>query len=274
MIPLKLLSKQWIVDEDNNIIISEGRKEILETIERTGSINRTSKTMKMSYKGVWSRIKATEEYLKGRIVDTDRKLGSRVTKEGKVLLEKYKKLKKECMEADDRIFMSIFKPPPLVLIVGKSGSGKTTLMEKLIPELKRRGLKVGTIKHHHGEFEADTPGKDSWRHKQAGATKTVISSPYRIGIVTDVDHDHRLDELIPFLGDVDIIVAEGYKSENWPKVEIFRSEVHDEPLCLNDHNLIAIVSDWDFDEEIQRFALDEAKGLSDFIITHFELENV
>ena len=69
MIPMKLLSKQWIVDENNNIIISEGRKEILETIERTGSINQTAKIMKMSYKGVWSRIKATEEYLKGRIVD-------------------------------------------------------------------------------------------------------------------------------------------------------------------------------------------------------------
>ncbi len=106
---LKLLSKQWIVDQNNNIIIGEGRKKILETIEATGSLNQTAKVMKMSYKGVWSKIKATEGYLKARIVDTDRKLGSKLTQEGKELLKKYNQLKKECLEADDRIFSEIFK---------------------------------------------------------------------------------------------------------------------------------------------------------------------
>jgi molybdate transport system regulatory protein len=105
---LKLLSKQWVVDENNNIIIGEGRKKILETIEKTGSLNQTAKVMKMSYKGVWSKIKTTEGYLKSRIVDTDRKLGSKLTEEGKVLLKKYNQLKKECLEADDRIFSEIF----------------------------------------------------------------------------------------------------------------------------------------------------------------------
>jgi len=104
----KLLSKQWIVDEDNNIIIGEGRKEILETIERTGSLNQTAKVMKMSYKGVWSKIKTTEGYLNFRIVNTDRKLGSSLTREGKELLRKYNRLKEECLEADDKIFKGIF----------------------------------------------------------------------------------------------------------------------------------------------------------------------
>ncbi len=107
--PFKLLSKQWVVDENNNIIIGEGRKEILETIERTGSLNQTAKIMKMSYKGVWSKIKTTEGYLKERIVHTDRKLGSHLTEAGKKLLEKYNRLKKECLEADDSIFDVIFE---------------------------------------------------------------------------------------------------------------------------------------------------------------------
>ena len=105
----KLLSKQWIVDEDDNIIIGEGRKEIFETIERTGSINKTAKIMKMSYKGVWGKIKATEKSIDTRLVHTDRNLGSSLTAEGKALLEKYTLLKKQCLEADDKIFRAIFK---------------------------------------------------------------------------------------------------------------------------------------------------------------------
>lgn len=105
---LKLLSKQWVVDEDDNIIIGEGRKEIFETIDRTGSINKTAKIMKMSYKGVWGKIKATEKSMNKRLVHTDRTLGSSLTEEGKELLEKYTLLKKKCLEADDEIFREIF----------------------------------------------------------------------------------------------------------------------------------------------------------------------
>lgn len=108
MIHIKLRSRQWIVDEHDRIIMGEGRKEILETIEKTGSINQTAKLMKMSYKGAWSKIKATEKYLKTRIVHTDRKEGTRLTKEGKELLEKYSLLKQRCVEEDNRIFNTIF----------------------------------------------------------------------------------------------------------------------------------------------------------------------
>lgn len=105
---LRLKSRQWIVDDQDRIIMGEGRKEILETIERTGSINQTAKLMRMSYKGVWSKIKVTEEYLNLSIVHTDRKLGSRLTKEGKELLEKYRMLKEACIEEDNRCFQRIF----------------------------------------------------------------------------------------------------------------------------------------------------------------------
>jgi molybdate transport system regulatory protein len=105
----RLKSRHWIVDENGRIIIGEGRKEILENIEKTGSINRTAKIMKMSYKGVWSKIKATENYLKIRIVETNKKQGSCLTREGKELLRKYDDLKEKCLKADDRIFRAIFK---------------------------------------------------------------------------------------------------------------------------------------------------------------------
>ena len=108
MAKLKLRSSQWIVDEHNNIIIGNGRAEILKNIEQTGSINQTAKVMKMSYKAVWSKIKATEKHLDTRIVHTDRKEGSRLSREGKELLEKYRRLKKECMSVDDTIFSHFF----------------------------------------------------------------------------------------------------------------------------------------------------------------------
>ena len=108
MAKLKLKSSQWIVDADNNIIIGEGRAKILEHIDQTGSMNQAAKLMKMSYKAVWSKIKTTEKHLNACIVHTDRKDGSRLSQEGKALLEKYKLLKAQCMSADDQIFGGIF----------------------------------------------------------------------------------------------------------------------------------------------------------------------
>ena len=105
---LKMRSKHWIVDEDGNMIMGEGRKEIFETIIRTGSLNQTAKIMKMSYRGVWGRVKATEKALNMKLVDTDRKQGSSLTREGEALLEKYSSLKKECLEKDDMVFNKIF----------------------------------------------------------------------------------------------------------------------------------------------------------------------
>ena len=162
--------------------------------------------------------------------------------------------------------------PPLVSIVGRSGSGKTTIMERLIPELKKRGLRVGSIKHHLHGFEIDYPGKDSWRHKQAGSEISIISSPHRIGMVMDVDHDHTFEELIPYFSGMDIVLSEGYKGKNRPKVEVFREEVHDRPLCFNDEDLIALISETDLDLGVPRFTSGDIEGLADFLIKHFRLK--
>lgn len=164
--------------------------------------------------------------------------------------------------------------PPIVSIVGKSGSGKTTLLERLIPELTGSGLRVGTIKHDVHGFEMDRPGKDSWRHKQAGSVATMISSPQKIGMVMDVDHDHTLDELSLFFPPVDIILTEGYKRQTRPKVEIFRREAHAEPLCTSDPHLIALVSDENLDLGVPRFATGDTRGLARFLVRYFHLNAI
>jgi len=162
--------------------------------------------------------------------------------------------------------------PPVVSVVGNSGTGKTTFLEKIIREMTYRGLKVGTIKHDiHGRFEMDKPGKDSWRHKHAGASTTVISSPNRIGVVMDVEYDHSLDELVSFFNGMDIILTEGYKQDRKPKLEIFRPEISQEPLCKNNENLLAFISDAPMDFNVPVFSPEDIKGAADFLVAHFNL---
>ncbi|HDR16157.1 MAG TPA: LysR family transcriptional regulator [Desulfobacteraceae bacterium] len=106
---IRLRSRHWLVDERNRIVMGEGRRTILENIEKTGSINRTAKLMKMSYKGVWSKIKVSEDYLQMRLVDTDRKKGTSLTAEGKALLEKYITFKQWCEREEKMVFDRIFQ---------------------------------------------------------------------------------------------------------------------------------------------------------------------
>lgn len=159
----------------------------------------------------------------------------------------------------------------MVCIVGRSDSGKTTLIEKLIPELSRLGFRVGTVKHGPHGSEIDRPGKDSWRHLQAGAVSTILSSPTHIGLVKKVTHDYTLDELLPLFSDADIILAEGYKKESKPKIEVFRSGLKEGPLDHEDNNLIAYVSDSKIENKIPVFKTEDVTGLARFLISHFNL---
>jgi len=105
----RLKSSHWIVDDENRIVMGEGRMVILDRIESTGSINQAAKSLNMPYTTAWSKIKSSEKHLKVKIVETDRKQGTRLTREGKAFLEQYRKLKKACVSADDRAFKRIFK---------------------------------------------------------------------------------------------------------------------------------------------------------------------
>ena len=105
---VRLKSRQWLEDGKGNIIFGEGRQRILELVEKTGSINQAAKLMKMSYRGVWGKIKATEGHLKKKIILTERRHGSRLTEDGKKLLMNYTRLREDCQKADDKIFHTIF----------------------------------------------------------------------------------------------------------------------------------------------------------------------
>ncbi len=167
--------------------------------------------------------------------------------------------------------MKVVREPPIISIVGFSGTGKTSLLEKLIPEFTRRGFIVGTIKHDVHGFEMDRPGKDSWRHKQAGASTAIISSSRQVGMIMDVDHDHHLDELVFLLSNMDIILAEGYKHTDKPKLEVFRPDVHKEPLLKDDEHLVALISNVAVDLDVPQFSMNDIEGLTDFLITYFGL---
>jgi molybdopterin-guanine dinucleotide biosynthesis protein B len=159
--------------------------------------------------------------------------------------------------------------PPLVSIVGKSNSGKTTLIERLIPALKVRGYRIGTIKHSHHDIDLDRPGKDSYRHKGAGAEAVMVAGPARIALVKDVA-DARLDDLVGYFKDLDLIVTEGYKRTARPKIEVCRAARSGTPLCVDDPSLVAMVTDLDIEPlPVPVFRLDDIQGLADFIERRF-----
>lgn len=160
---------------------------------------------------------------------------------------------------------------PIVSVVGKSDSGKTTLICGLLPELKRRGYRVATIKHDVHGFEIDKPGKDTWKHSQAGADIVIISSPAKIAILEKVSEELTLDEVIAKISGVDIIISEGYKRNNKPKIEVFRSAIHQAPLCTCEDNLLAFASDVVLDLGVPVFPLDDYAGLADLIENRFLL---
>ena len=161
---------------------------------------------------------------------------------------------------------------PFLSIVGFSGSGKTTLMERLISELSGRGLRIGSIKHDAHGFEMDHPGKDSYRHKQAGAAVSMIASPSQVGMVRDVDRDHRLEELVAMLPKVDMALAEGFKRGTHPKIEIHRPEANPQPACKGDPHLIAVVSDAVLHWGVLRFGIDDVCALANFVLQYFQME--
>jgi len=159
---------------------------------------------------------------------------------------------------------------PLISIVGKSNSGKTTLVEKLIPELVKRGYRVATIKHNKHGFDIDHEGKDSWRHKKAGACATVIACPTRVAVIEDIERDQTLDEIRDnYIRNADIILAEGYKGNSFPKIEVFRSELKRELLCGKEDNLLAIASDIKTDIGVPCFDINDIKSIADLIENEF-----
>ena len=139
--------------------------------------------------------------------------------------------------------------PPIVSIVGKKKSGKTTVIERLVAELVRRGHRVGTIKHGH-DFDLDTEGTDSWRHRAAGSERTVLAGPDGCAVVGSWPAGRPVGPVeiaARHLSDLDVVVVEGFKAEDIPKIEIFRKSAHAEPVFAPGSEgagrLLAVVTD-------------------------------
>lgn len=160
---------------------------------------------------------------------------------------------------------------PVISVVGYSNSGKTTLLVKIIKEMKNRGYKVATVKHHHKDVDIDTPGKDTWRHAQAGADAVVLASPSKVAIIEQTPQEMSLDEITGKISGVDIIFTEGFKREKKPKIEVFRSAVHDH-LITPPGELLAVASDVKFDG-IPCFDLNEPGALVDFLVDTYITPN-
>ena len=158
--------------------------------------------------------------------------------------------------------------PPVFIFVGHSGSGKTTLVEKLLPELIRRGRRVATIKHAHHKVELDTEGKDSWRYKNAGAVMSMLVTTNALQLVADAaDRREPLQLAERFLGEADMVLAEGFSHAPGAKIEVLRRECDRPPRCAIGDGLIAIVTDvGEAYPELPHFALDDIAGLADFVI--------
>ena len=160
-------------------------------------------------------------------------------------------------------------PIPIVCFVGRSNSGKTTFIERVIPELVRAGYKVATVKHAGHGFDLDTEGKDSWRHKQAGASSVAILSKGSMALFADVSDQPTVEEVRDrFLDETyDLIIAEGWKHEGYPKIVIVRDQLGEVPISTE--GLLAVVSDKPVDLDIPVFGLDDVPAVASLIMKHF-----
>jgi molybdopterin-guanine dinucleotide biosynthesis protein B len=154
-------------------------------------------------------------------------------------------------------------------LAGWSGAGKTTLLSRLIPELKGRGVGISTIKHAHHAFDLDTPGKDSWAHRQAGATEVLISSARRWALLHELrdEPELALPELLARLSPVDLVIVEGFKRDPHSKLEVHRAANGKPPLHPGDASIVAIASDVAFPEAGRPvLALDDVAAIADLLL--------
>ncbi|MFA4837012.1 MAG: molybdopterin-guanine dinucleotide biosynthesis protein B [Dehalococcoidia bacterium] len=164
---------------------------------------------------------------------------------------------------------------PVISVVSKSGTSKTILLEKIIAELKRRGYRIGAVKHDAHEFDIDREGKDSWRLTQAGADTMVITSPAKIAMVKkqQVMKEPSLMDMLPaYFADVDIVLTEGFKKSELPKIEVHRKERSRTLICRGeeyDPTLIAVASDEMLNVDVPLFDINDFSGICDFIENGF-----
>ncbi len=158
-------------------------------------------------------------------------------------------------------------------IVGWKNAGKTGLMERLVTEITGRGFRVSTVKHAHHTFDVDHPGKDSHRHRMAGATEVLLSSRNRFALMHELrdSEEPTLEYLLSKISPVDLVLIEGYKRDKHLKVEAHRAETGNPLIAPNDPTVRAVASDVPLDLDRPVFDLNDAPAIADFILAEVGL---
>ena len=156
---------------------------------------------------------------------------------------------------------------------GWSGSGKTTLIEKLLPLFVKRGLRVSLIKHAHHSFDVDHPGKDSYRHRQAGSTEVLVTSSRRWVLMHELrgEQEPSFEEQVKHLSPCDLLIVEGFKHAPIPKLEVWRAVTGEALLHPNDPHIVAVASDAKVETKLPLLDLNDAGAIADFIVKHQKL---
>jgi len=156
---------------------------------------------------------------------------------------------------------------PRIAFVGRHNSGKTTLLLAVLPLLVGKGLRVGYLKHAHAGFEIDQPEKDSYRARRTGVVQTIITGDKQTAVIDDAERVSLDEAMARYVrDDLDLLVVEGFKAEPLPKIEVARSALSTELLCLNDRNLVATVTDFPVSPAVPHFGLGDATAIADFIL--------
>ena len=159
-------------------------------------------------------------------------------------------------------------------LVGWSGSGKTTLMAQLIPAIIRRGHSVSTMKHTHHGFDMDKPGKDSYKHREAGATEVAVLSSVRWALLHELrGHDEpTVEDMLDRMAPVDLVLIEGFKSHDHPKIEVFRPSTREDMVQPNEPSIVAVATDEDVgDITVPTLDMNDVEAVADFVLAHVGL---
>jgi molybdopterin-guanine dinucleotide biosynthesis protein MobB len=158
-------------------------------------------------------------------------------------------------------------------VVGFKNAGKTGLMERLVSELTERGFSVSTVKHAHHQFDVDQPGKDSFRHREAGASQTLLASSTRWALMSELrgEQEPPLSELLEKLSPVDLVLVEGYKRDQHPKIEAFRGENNHPLLALEDPTVRAVATDCEVSASQPVFDLNDTVAIANFVLNDLGL---
>ena len=156
---------------------------------------------------------------------------------------------------------------------GYSGSGKTTLIEQLIPLFTQRGVSVSLVKHAHHTFDIDHPGKDSYRHRKAGCTEVLVTSPHRWALIHELRGaaEPALREHMRQLAPCDLVLVEGFKREPIPKLEVYRAEVGEPLIHPHDENIVAIATDARLKTTLPQFDLNQPGPIAEFVLKYVGL---